>query len=92
MRKYEFVYILDPREELYKKSVQEIKEYYQGQGANLLKEEEMGKRKLAYEINNKSEGFYYLTQIELDNPNKLNELEGELKLNPNIIRYLKVRI
>jgi small subunit ribosomal protein S6 len=49
-----------------------------------------GRRKLAYEINNQREGYYVLMNTEVDTRN-LPELERNLKLSPNILRYLIVR-
>ena len=92
MRKYEYLYILDPQEEIIKKTIEEVKEIYNKIGVRLLKEEEMGKRRLAYAIEKKTDGFYYLTQIEIDDISKLREFEKELKLNKNVIRFMKLRI
>jgi len=91
LKKYEYLYILDPQEDTAKKTIENVKANYQSIGARLLKEEEMGKRKLAYEMRKKSDGFYYLTQIEVDDVAKLKEFERELKLNPSVIRFMKVR-
>jgi len=91
LKKYEYLFILEPQEDTAKKTIEDVKTHYQNIGARLLKEEEMGKRKLAYEIRKKSDGFFYLTQIEVDDVAKLKEFERELKLNPSIIRFMKVR-
>jgi small subunit ribosomal protein S6 len=91
LKQYEFLYILDPQEETTKKTIEDVKERYKQIGARVLKEEEMGKRRLTFEIRKRTDGFYYLTQIEIDDVSKLREFERELKLNPNIIRFMKVR-
>lgn len=56
----------------------------------ILREEVWGRRKLAYEIEHQSEGFYihYLAEIETS---VLPELEQNLELAPDILRYLIVR-
>jgi small subunit ribosomal protein S6 len=92
LRQYEYVYIFDPQEEVAKKSIDWVKDHYKGMGATLLKEDEMGKRRLAYEIDKKTDGFYYVTQIEIDDLSKLVEYEEELKLNQDVVRFMKVRI
>jgi small subunit ribosomal protein S6 len=92
LKRYEYLYILEPQEELAKKSIDWVKQHYQNFGAKLLKEDEMGKRRLAYEIDKKTDGFYYVTQIEVEDPSKLTEFESELKLNGDVIRFMKVRI
>ena len=92
MRKYEYIYIFDPQEEVAKKSIEAIKEEYSKMGVRLLKEEEMGKRRLAYEIDKKTDGFYYVTQFEIDNISLLQDFEKELKLNLDVIRFMKVSL
>jgi small subunit ribosomal protein S6 len=91
LKQYEFIYILDPQEETAKKTIEDVKEHYKRIGARVLKEDELGKRRLAFEVRKKTDGFYYLTQIEIDDVAKLRDFERELKLNPNIIRFMKVR-
>jgi small subunit ribosomal protein S6 len=91
LKQYEFLYILDPQEETAKKTIEDVKEHYTRIGARVLKESELGKRRLAFEVRKKTDGFYYLTQIEIDDVAKLRDFERELKLNPNIIRFMKVR-
>jgi len=92
VNKYEYLYILDPQEEAASKAIQRLKDHYSRMGLRLLKEEEMGKRRLAYEINKKTDGYYYTTQIEVDDFKVLREFERELKHDPDIIRFLKFRI
>jgi len=91
LRKYEIIYVINPEEEVTKKTVEDIKNYLKKVDVNIIKEEEMGKRKLAYEIGKKTDGFYYVNNIEIDDYTKLQEFEKELKFNPNILRHMKVR-
>jgi len=92
MRKYELLYILDPQEEKTQKTIEEIKEQYNKIGVRIFDENEMGKRKLAYEINKKADGYYYSTKVEVDDLAKLQEFETDLKRDPDVIRYLKFRL
>ncbi len=92
MRNYEYLYIFEPQEDVVKKSIDFVKQHYKDMGAKLLKEDEMGKRRLAYAIDKKTDGFYYVTQIEIDDLSKLTEFENELKLNAEVIRFMKVRL
>ncbi len=92
MRTYEYLYIFDPQEENVAKTIEEIKKDYEKLGVRLIKEEEMGKRRLAYEIDKKTDGFYYLTQIEVDDFTKMQEFEKDLTLNPIVIRFMKVKM
>lgn len=92
MRNYEYLFIFDPQEENTKKAIQDVKNHYDKMGVRLLKEDEIGKRKLAYEIDGKTDGFYYMAQIEIDDFTKLQEFENDLKLDPNVIRFMRIRI
>jgi small subunit ribosomal protein S6 len=92
LRTYEYLYIFDPQEENVAKTIEEIKKDYEKLGVRLIKEEEMGKRRLAYEIDKKTDGFYYLTQIEVDDFTKMREFEKDLTLNPIVIRFMKVKM
>lgn len=92
MRKYEYLYIFEPQQESADKAIELVKNKYNEIGARLINENVMGKRKLAYEINKKSDGFYYITQIEIENYNALNDFEKEIKMNPSVLRVLKFRI
>jgi small subunit ribosomal protein S6 len=92
LKRYEYLYIFEPQEDVARKSIDWVKQHYESFGAKLLKEDEMGKRRLAYEIDEKTDGFYYVTQIEVDDLSKLTEFENELKLNGDVIRFMKVRI
>lgn len=49
-----------------------------------------GRRKLSYEIDNQREGYYVLFESKIE-PHALNELERNLNLAPNVLRYLFVR-
>ena len=91
MRKYEYLYIIEPQEEVWEKSIEKIKEHYTQLGVNLIKEDKMGKRSLAYPINKKTDGFYYVTNIEVDDFTSLQAYENELKLDPDILRFIKIR-
>jgi small subunit ribosomal protein S6 len=86
------MYILEPQEETVRRAIDTIKQQYQSMGVGLVKETEMGKRRLAYQINRKTDGFYYVTQIEVDDFTRLQEYETDLKLNPDIIRFMRVRL
>lgn len=46
-----------------------------------------GKRKLAYNIRQETEGFYEVIQFELPE-NKVNSLKSKLNLVNNLMRYL----
>jgi len=92
VNKYEYLYILEPQEESAAKAIERLKDHYSRMGVRLLKEDEMGKRRLAYEINRKTDGYYYVTQIEVDDFSLLEEFERELKHDPDVLRFIKFRL
>ena len=53
--------------------------------------DEWGKRRLAYPINFKNEGYYVLVQFTAA-PEFPRELERNLQINENVMRYLVTRI
>ncbi|KMK77910.1 30S ribosomal protein S6 [Alkalihalobacillus pseudalcaliphilus] len=89
MRKYEIMYIIAPN--LEESATKELIERFNGvlttNGAELDKVEEMGKRRLAYEINDFREGFYVLLNVTA-NSDAINEFNRLVKINENIIRVL----
>ena len=52
--------------------------------------DEWGKRKLAYEINDKTEGVYYLVNFKADNEFP-KELDRQYKITDGILRTIIIR-
>jgi small subunit ribosomal protein S6 len=50
-----------------------------------------GRRELAYPIRKQEEGTYVFIQTQLD-PQAIGELERNLKLDEEILRYLLIRL
>ena len=61
------------------------------QGGNVVRVDDMGRRKMAYEINRKKEGYYVLFEIE-GSGREIAELERRMRVNDLIMRYLTVRV
>ena len=92
MRNYEIMYIQRPdvEEEKRKANVERFHGIITDRNGELTKVNEMGKRRLAYEINNLRDGYYVLTNFKAD-PDAVNELERIMKISDDVIRYLIVR-
>jgi small subunit ribosomal protein S6 len=92
-RTYEVMYIVTP--DAAEADVTTINENLQGvietQGATVVRLDNMGRRKLAYEIDRKTEGHYVLFEIE-GSGKEILELERRMRVNDLIIRYLTVRV
>ncbi len=88
MKKYEAVIILNPnlssKVEVFLKDFEKL---LNTNSFSIIKCEDIGRRQLAYSINNHNKGHYLLFNIEGD-PIKLIELENNIKYNESIIRHL----
>ncbi|MGB9668225.1 MAG: 30S ribosomal protein S6 [Thermosulfidibacteraceae bacterium] len=93
LRCYESMVVFDPdlSEEDFNKAIGWVKGIIERNNAQLLKVDLWGKRKLAYEINKKREGVYVLFYFR-SNPEFIEELERNYRINSNVMRYLTVRI
>ena len=92
MNKYEVVYIIDPavEEEARKALIARFNDLIANNGGTVEKVEEWGKRRLAYAIDYKTEGYYVLVnfQGEADLP---KELERNLQISDSVIRYQVIK-
>lgn len=91
MREYEFNFVIQP--EITDEGIQRICERFEGlverAGDMRLHYEEMGRRRLAYEIRNFQKG-HYLTLHFLSNGKVVPELERAARLDDSILRFLTV--
>jgi len=92
-RTYEVVFIISPDAD--DNEVMRLSEAVQklvtGQGGSITKTEVMGRRQLAYEINQKREGTYVLLEVEGSGA-EIAELERRMRVNDQILRYMTIRV
>jgi len=88
LRDYEsmLIFIPDFTEDEVKAANQEILDMITKNGGEIVETIEMGKRELAYEIKKLKEGYYFVNHYKLD-PKVIKELEQNMILNENILRY-----
>ncbi|MDB3907092.1 30S ribosomal protein S6 [Crocinitomicaceae bacterium] len=93
MKSYETVFILTPvlSDEQAKEAVQRFESQIGSLGGKVKHSETWGLRKLAYPIQKKSTGFYFLTEFEAPGE-AINELEVEFKRDERVMRFLTVRM
>ena len=91
MRSYEMVVILEADLEDHKMAAEEIAEVVRGLGAEVEKIDLWGKKRFAYLVDKKTEGFYVLYTFKLD-PQQVREMERLLGLRPQVIRHLVVNL
>ena len=92
MRKYEAIIILNPnlssKVDIFLKDFEKL---LKDNSFNILKTEDIGRRQLAYSINNHNKGHYLIFNLEGDSL-KLSEIENKIKYNETIIRYLFISV
>ena len=93
MNNYETVFILTPvlSEKQTKEAVEKFKKSLKNSGAKLNHEESWGLKKLAYPIQKKSTGFYFLLEFQAEG-NAINKLEVELKRDERVMRFLTMKM
>lgn len=92
MNKYELIYIIDTavEEEARKNLIEKFSALIQENGGEIEKVDEWGKRRLAYAINDKPEGYYVL--VVFNGPSELpREVERNMRINENILRCLIIK-
>jgi len=91
MNKYESIFIINPDlgEESTAALVEKFKSLLES-SAQLESIDEWGKRKLAYEIADKSEGYYVLVNFSAE-PEFPHELERIYKITDGIIKYMVIK-
>jgi small subunit ribosomal protein S6 len=92
-RDYELTFILriESNEEALNGQIDEVKGWVEAEELGTVNRiDRWGRRRLAYEIDRQREGIYVLMDSTLDSAG-LDELERNLRLAPNVLRYLIVR-
>lgn len=89
---YEGMYILSATlsEEARKKALDKITSAINYHAGEVYKIFEQGRRKLAYEIGGRKEGFYYVLYFTA-NSSSMAELWREYQLNEDLIRFMTLR-
>ena len=94
MNRYELTYIIDTalEEEARKELIEKISSLIAQNGGEVEKvDETWGKRRLAYPINDKPEGYYVLVTMQA--PAELpKEIERNLRINENVLRSLVIKL
>lgn len=90
---YETVVILNPvlSQEQVAETVDKFKKILTDSGAEIVHENNWGLRKLAYPIQKKNTGFYYLTEFKSDGA-VIGKLELEYKRDERVMRFLTVAL
>lgn len=90
MKKYELVYIIDPEmENETSKITEKVRSFVTKRGGEILKEDILGKKKLAYKIKKHDFAIYTILTFQVE-PKNVMQIDKDLRLQEEIIRHLIV--
>jgi small subunit ribosomal protein S6 len=92
LRDYEIVYIVRPDldEDQLNETVGKVTSLIENLGGRHERTNVWGKRRLAYEVNHLREGYYVLTEFQIESA-RVPEMESTLKISDAVFRHLIVR-
>lgn len=90
---YEGMYIVSSTlsEDARTKALERITSSITSRGGEVHKVHEQGRKKLAYEIDGKKEGYYFLIYFSLK-AHLIEELWREYHLNEDLVRFMTLRV
>lgn len=93
MRRYEVMFIVHPssNDEGIERITGQMEEVVRSDDGEVHAIDRLGKKKLAYEIQDLREGIYILLTIGASG-DCIKELERRLRVNDQVLRYLTVRV
>jgi small subunit ribosomal protein S6 len=93
MNQYETVFILTPvlSDDQTKETVEKFKKVLTDNGAEIVNEEAWGLKKLAYQIEKKTSGFYFLMEFKAE-PEVIKQLETAFRRDEKVIRFQTVKL
>ena len=92
MNKYELALVVNAKieDDARTATVEKAKEYVTRFGGVISDVDDWGKKKLAYEIQKMSEGYYYFIHFEADAP-ATAQIENRVRIMDNVLRFLCVK-
>lgn len=93
LNNYETVFIANPvlSAPQMKEAVDKFKAIITEGKGEIVHEEDWGLRKLAYPIQKKSTGFYYLIEYKVEG-DLINKIETEFRRDERVMRFLSVKL
>ena len=92
MNKYELAVVLNVKleDEERAAAIEKVKGYITRFGGTVTNVDEWGKKRLAYEIQKMTEGYYYFVHFEAEAAVP-GEVEQRIRIMDNVLRYLCVK-
>ncbi len=89
---YELMLLMKPltNEDIKERIYPKIEKLVKGLEGDIQIKDQIGKRLLAYEIKSFKEGYYLLCELTL-NSSKVKELERELTLINEVLRFINIK-
>jgi len=92
LREFELMYVVDgtmPEEEAAK--VAEAVQSFISSHGTIVKVDPWGRRRLAYPIKKKQDGYYWVITFEVE-PDAVDVLKQQLRVNESILRWMVTRV
>ena len=92
MNKYESVIILNPKlsEDSRIQTIDKFKNIMEGFSDKKVNIENLGEKKLAYEVQKNTTGYYIIFNF-FAKPNNIQELERNYRIDDNVMKFIVVR-
>ena len=92
MKKYELLFVVKPTltEEEIATQIANVKASIEKDGGDIVITDDMGMKKLAYEVAKVNRGYYTVFYFNA-NPASIKEIERLIRLNENILKFMTVK-
>ena len=93
MNKYEIALVLSSRvdDDVRNTTLEKVKDLVAKANGTVTAVDDQGKKKMAYEIQDMREAYYYFIQVDADDAAMPATVEAQLRIMDNVIRYLCIR-
>ena len=92
MNKYEIALVVSTRIDDDERTavLEKVKSYIERYEGGAIAVDDQGKKRMAYEIQDMKEGYYYFIQFNAEG-SAIHEIEQRMRIMDNVIRYLCVK-
>mgnify|MGYP001238635977 CR=1 FL=1 len=94
MMHYETVFIVNPvlSEEQANQTAKKYEDFLKSKKTDIISKESWGLKKLAYSIEKKKSGFYFLFEFTSSDDNLISDFELNFKRDERVMRWLTVKL
>jgi len=94
MMHYETVFIVNPvlSEEQADQTAKKYEDFLKSKDSEIVSKESWGLKKLAYSIQKKKSGFYFLFEFKSNNEKIISDIELDFKRDEKVMRWLTVKL